>query len=197
MPSGLDRNLALASKKVPFLTGPFSYHQSVCVQYMHLCKIKISLVTNSSLMKNEQVFQLSSALAMIAWLFVIILPRWRWTGRIVLGFIITLFCLIYIFTLSKSFKASDFESFGTLAGVMQLFTSEGAVLAGWIHYLAFDLMVGLFILHQAKKNDIRHWFIIPCLLFTFMLGPVGLLLFLLIRFIKTKQYFADYPSTAK
>ncbi len=144
-------------------------------------------------MNNDHIFQLSSTLAMIAWLFLIFLPKWKWTGRIVLGFIITLFCLVYIFALSKSFNANDFQSFGSLAGVMQLFTSEGAVLAGWIHYLAFDLMVGLFILHEAKNTNIPHWFIIPCLLFTFMLGPVGLLLFLIIRFIKTKKYFLSFP----
>lgn len=143
-------------------------------------------------MTNDQIFQLSSTLAMLGWLLLIFLPGWKWTGRIVLGFIITLFCLVYIFTLSKSFSANDFKSFGTLAGVMKLFTSEGAVLAGWLHYLAFDLMVGLFILHEARKHNISHWFIIPCLVFTFMLGPVGLLLFLLTRYIKTKQYFGSY-----
>lgn len=143
-------------------------------------------------MTNDQIFQLSSTLAMLGWLLLIFLPGWKWTGRIVLGFIITLFCLVYIFTLGKSFSANDFKSFGTLAGVMKLFTSEGAVLAGWLHYLAFDLMVGLFILHEARKHNISHWFIIPCLVFTFMLGPVGLLLFLLTRYIKTKQYFVSY-----
>jgi Domain of unknown function (DUF4281) len=144
-------------------------------------------------MLPAQIFKLSSTLAMIAWLFLIIAPRWKWTGRVVVGFIITLLCIVYAYTLAGTFKADDFKSFNSLSGVMQLFTNEKAVLAGWIHYLAFDLMVGLFILHDSLKNNISHFIIIPCLLLTFMLGPVGLLLYFVIRIIRTKKYFINYP----
>jgi hypothetical protein len=63
--------------------------------------------------------------------------------------------------------------------------------AGWVHYLAFDLMTGLFIKRNALKHGISHWLLIPCLFLTFMFGPIGLLLYFLIRLIITKQYFAD------
>ncbi len=144
-------------------------------------------------MVNAQIFKLASTIAMLAWVLMIVAPKWKWTGRAVIGFVVTLLCIIYIYTLSKSFGQDDFKSFGSLPGVMQLFTNEGAVLAGWVHYLAFDLMVGLFILNDAGKNNISHWLIIPCLFFTFMLGPVGLFLYLLIRMVKTKKYFLNYP----
>jgi hypothetical protein len=74
---------------------------------------------------------------------------------------------------------------------MELFTNPRLVTAGWIHYLAFDLLAGLFIRNNAQKHGISHWILIPCLLFTFMFGPVGLLLYLLIRWMITKSYFAD------
>ena len=144
-------------------------------------------------MSNPQTFQMCNSLALFAWLLLLIAPKWKWTGRTVLGIIITLFCLIYIYLLSGSLNAEDFRNFNSLAGVMQLFTKEGVVLAGWVHYLAFDLMVGMFILHNSVKNKIRHWLIIPCLLLCFMLGPAGLLLYLVIRLLKTKNYFVLYP----
>jgi len=144
-------------------------------------------------MSLSQIFKISNILATIGWLFLLIAPRWKWTGRIIIGFIIILFCLVYIYMLTRSFNTDAFESFISLDGVMQLFRNESAVLAGWIHYLAFDLMVGLFIVHNSLKNSIPHLAVIPCLLLTFMLGPVGLLLYLFIRMLITRRYFISYP----
>ena len=91
---------------------------------------------------------------------------------------------------SRYFTPEDFEKFGSLNGVMELFTDKTAVTAGWVHYLAFDLLTGIWIKKNAQKYNIHHLILIPCLLLTFMLGPIGLLLYLLVRSIKTKQYFA-------
>lgn len=77
--------------------------------------------------------------------------------------------------------------FGSLSSVMKLFTEENAVLAGWIHYLAFDLLVGMWILDQNKNLRIHQLLIAPCLFGTFMFGPIGFLLFTIIRAIKLKQ----------
>ena len=95
--------------------------------------------------------------------------------------------------LTRSFNTDAFESFISLDGVMQLFRNESAVLAGWIHYLAFDLMEGVFIVLNSLKNNIPHLLVIPCLLLTFMLGPVGLLLYMFIRMLITRRYFICYP----
>jgi hypothetical protein len=143
-------------------------------------------------MSHNFIFQVSNNLALIGWLLLIVIPHWRWTKRVIVGILITILSVLYVVYISQSFHAGDFQNFGSLQGIMSLFTNEGAVLAGWIHYLAFDLMVGLFIITNARKNDIKHWVIIPCLLFTFMLGPLGLLLYFIIRFIKTRQYFWEY-----
>jgi hypothetical protein len=74
---------------------------------------------------------------------------------------------------------------------MELFKNRTLVTAGWVHYLAFDLLTGIFIRKNAQKHGINHWLIVPCLLFTFMLGPIGLLLYLLLRWVITKNYFAN------
>ena len=141
-------------------------------------------------MNPDQVFSICSSIVLPGWLLLILAPRWTWTERIITGVIIVLLAATYSYFIFQIFTADTFQSFGSLKGVMQLFTNEKAVLAGWIHYLAFDLMVGLFEVKNAQKHHINHLFIIPCLFLTFMLGPVGLLLFLLIRYFKTRNYFA-------
>ena len=76
--------------------------------------------------------------------------------------------------------------FGSLSSVMDLFTQEHAVLAGWVHYLAFDLLVGMWILDNNKTLGVHQLFIAPCLFLTFMFGPAGFLLFMTIKTIKNK-----------
>ena len=84
--------------------------------------------------------------------------------------------------------------FGSLESVKVLFTVDNAVLAGWVHYLAFDLLVGMWILDQNKELKINHLLIVPCLLGTFMFGPVGFLLFLLIKSLVVKTWLAKAGS---
>ena len=74
--------------------------------------------------------------------------------------------------------------FSSLESVMELFTAEDAVLAGWVHYLAFDLLVGMWIIDQNKDIGLSHFLVVPCLLGAFMLGPVGFLLFMIMKAIK-------------
>jgi len=72
--------------------------------------------------------------------------------------------------------------FTTLAGVQALLSSPGGATVGWIHYLAFDLFVGLWVARNADKYGFARWLQIPILLFVLMLGPLGLILYLLLRF---------------
>jgi uncharacterized membrane protein len=110
---------------------------------------------------------------------------------VLIGVVITLLSIAYASLIFKALAPTDFEKFNTLGGVVSLMSAPGAALVGWIHYLAFDLMVGLFIAANAAKHGISRWVILPCFLFTFMLGPVGLLLYLVIRWSYTKNYFSD------
>ena len=105
--------------------------------------------------------------------------------------VVTILSVLYVVMLAEGMESLDFDSFGSLEGVMQLFTEPSAVVMGWIHYLAFDLMVGWFIVNDAHKHGINRYLTIPCLLFSFMLGPTGLLLYLLLRLILRKNYFLD------
>ncbi len=79
--------------------------------------------------------------------------------------------------------------FGSLEQVATLFESRGLLLAGWVHYLAFDLWVGRWCIDALAAEPpvmgVAHWIgrlvMLPCLMLTFMLGPVGLLAFLAFR----------------
>ena len=141
-------------------------------------------------MNAAQLFKIASALVLPGWLLLIIFPRWQWTDKIITGVIVALLAAAYIYCIAQVFTPGTMKSFGTLEGVMKLFTNETAVLAGWIHYLAFDLMTGLFETKNAQKHNIHHLLVIPCLFLTFMFGPAGLLLYLIIRVFVTKKYFA-------
>ena len=78
--------------------------------------------------------------------------------------------------------------FGTLEGVAILFGNPYVLTAGWIHYLAFDLFIGAWEVQDSQQRNISHWLVILCLLLTFMLGPTGLALYLIIRTVKTRRF---------
>ena len=142
-------------------------------------------------MSPDSVFQTCSTIAMVGWVVLLIIsPFWSNFDKFLIGIIITLFGIVYAWLIFQVFTPGDFEKFGSLNGVMELFTDKTAVTAGWVHYLAFDLLTGIWIKKNAQKYNIHHLIVLPCLLVTFMLAPIGLLLYLLVRSIKTKQYFA-------
>ena len=66
--------------------------------------------------------------------------------------------------------------------MIALFKSPRVVLAGWIHFLAFDLMVGLYIVTDAAQRGIGHLWLLPALFLTLMFGPAGLLLYMAMRY---------------
>ena len=142
-------------------------------------------------MSPDSIFQTCSTIAMVGWIVLLIIsPFWSSFDKFLIGIIITLFAIVYAWLIFQVFTPGDFEKFSSLNGVMDLFTDKTAVTAGWVHYLAFDLLTGIWIKKNAQKYNIHHLILIPCLLLTFMLGPIGFLLYLLVRSIKTKQYFA-------
>ena len=125
------------------------------------------------------------------WLLLVFLPRWKWTlGLICSGIIPFVLGLVYIgLFISQSGNMPEGGGFGSLEAVGILFANPYVMTAGWIHYLAFDLFVGAWELNDSQKQGIPHWFVIPCLLITFILGPAGLALYLIIRTVRTGNLF--------
>ncbi len=138
-------------------------------------------------MKAETIFSIANTLALTGWLLLLFVPRWNWTRKIVIsGAIPLLLSVAYLVIIVTTFGKAD-GGFDSLANVMKLFTNEWATLAGWIHYLAFDLFVGTWETKDAQEKGISHWFVIPCLILTFLLGPIGFLLYHIIRFFAAKK----------
>jgi Domain of unknown function (DUF4281) len=85
--------------------------------------------------------------------------------------------------------------FTTLAGVMALFDSPGGATIGWIHYLAFDLFVGIWAARNADRRGINRIIQVPVLFFILMVGPLGLVLYLILRnFVGAKPENSTAPS---
>ena len=134
-------------------------------------------------MDLARLFDVASWIALPGWLLLVFLPRWRWTQTITAGVLPAILAVIYLvlFILHFGRVEQGFDAFGSLAGVQAAFTIEGMLLAGWIHYLAFDLFVGSWEVRDAQRSGLHHLLVLPCLFLTLMMGPVGLLLYLVLR----------------
>jgi len=139
-------------------------------------------------MDVDRIFILASSIAFISWSLLFIYPYSTRIRQILYGGVVTCFSLLYTGLFISYFDPESFQSFSTLSGLISLFSNKEAVLLGWIHYLAFDLLAGLYISKDAKKNKLGPWIIRPMFFFTFMTGPLGFLLYTIIRTVKVRKY---------
>lgn len=124
----------------------------------------------------EALFGAVSTAALLGWLLLILGPRRRWTRGLIGVGIVGSLCLVYAVLAMAFFFTVPGGGFGTLAEVMRLFTVPEVALAGWVHYLAFDLAVGLWIAQRADAEGVSRWLQAPVLGVTFLFGPLGLLM---------------------
>ena len=138
-------------------------------------------------MEPELLFTICNRAVLPAWLLLLVAPNWQWTRHLVFhAWIPALLGVAYIYCFYIFWPFPDGAGFGSLAQVMVFFQSPYAALAGWIHYLAFDLFIGAWQVRDARRRGVSHFLIIPCLFLTFLAGPVGLLLYFCIRFAVTR-----------
>ncbi|GMN06270.1 ABA4-like family protein [Croceitalea sp. MTPC5] len=139
-------------------------------------------------MTPSEIFSTANMTAMPMWLLLMALPKWKVT-RFLIDYKIVplLLAILYVVFIVRAIQIGGWMDFGSLDSVMALFTEENAVLAGWIHYLAFDLLVGMWMVNQNAKLKIHRLLMVPCLLGTFMFGPVGFALFIILKTIKKQQ----------
>ena len=147
-------------------------------------------------MTAEQVFSIANLIAVAGWLVLIVAARVRWVPSLVTGVMAPLlFAVIYSFLIATHWGEKT-GGFGSIAEVRALFSNDWLLLAGWIHYLAFDLFVGSWQVRDAQKHKIPHLLVIPCLILTFMFGPIGLLLYCIIRLARIRSLRLDSPAAA-
>lgn len=131
-------------------------------------------------MNPRTLFVIFNTGTLLVWFWLIIAPRWTWTKRIVWRAIPILLSGAYTIILTAFFGQAE-GGFDSLENVMRLFTNEWIALAAWIHYLAFDLFVGIWEVRDAQEKSIPHLLVIPCLVLTFLFGPAGFLAYSVIR----------------
>jgi hypothetical protein len=131
-------------------------------------------------MTPDLLFRVLNMIAMAAWLPLVVLPRRRWATTVVPIAIPALLGVVYVVLIAVSLPGSN-GGFSSLAGVRALFDDPHALLAGWAHYLAFDLFIGGWEVRDAQQRGISHLLVVPALALTFLVGPAGLLLYLIIR----------------
>ena len=132
-------------------------------------------------MTPNQIFSAANAVALCGWLLLIIFPDRKWANHLVAGVAIpAAFAALYSVLIAIHYFGSD-GGFSSLPDVARLFANPWLLLAGWIHYLAFDLLIGSWEVRDARGLGIGHVFVVPCLILTFLFGPAGWLLYLGVR----------------
>lgn len=138
-------------------------------------------------MQAAEIFSICNQVILLGWILLIFLPIWKYTEAIILNGLLVVFSSLYAFIILKDIQHFNPESFNSLASVKTLFQKDDAIAAGWIHYLAFDLFVGVYIVQKSKKIGLSRIVYTVTLPFTFMFGPIGYLLFVIFKTIKTKS----------
>jgi hypothetical protein len=132
-------------------------------------------------MSFDQGFSIASTAAMAGWLALLLLPRWPALVSVLRYGLIGALSVAYAVLIMIFFFRVEGGGFNTIGEVRALFMSDGGLLAGWIHYLAFDLFVGMWIAEEADRLGMSRLLQIPILIATFMFGPIGLLMYLASR----------------
>jgi Domain of unknown function (DUF4281) len=129
----------------------------------------------------HSLFQLTGPLAILGWLALVFAPLApRLVDAVAALAIPALLSVAYTALILVNWSDAP-GGFDSLANVMALFTHPAVALAGWVHYLAFDLFVGAWITRTARAERINHLLILPCLVLTFLFGPAGFLAFTALR----------------
>jgi hypothetical protein len=134
-------------------------------------------------MSASQLFSLANPFALLGWavlVLAVVLKRPWWRDAIAGTAWPVLLSVLYIAALAVGWGTTR-GGFSSLAGVRELFSSDWALLAGWVHYLAFDLFVGAWIAAQTEQAKLSRLFLIPILPLTFLFGPMGFFLFIVLR----------------
>lgn len=143
----------------------------------------------------ELVFSVAGTMAMLGWLALAAVPLRHDLPRQVAAVIAVAMAMTYA-ALIGAYLADGHGGFGSLADVARLFEHRGLLLAGWVHYLAFDLLVGAWERTEARRIGLPLLLLVPCLALTFLLGPLGWLLFMGLREFRLRTQAAPAQATA-
>ena len=139
-------------------------------------------------MSLESLYGYLNILIVVGWVLLIFAPRWNVTRVLVrTGLYPSLFAIVYLVLAIVYYNPAEVD-FSSLEGLMQGFTSPGLVVMGWAHYLVFDLFVAIWVVSDSEKLGLKHFWLIPILVLCLMAGPIGFLVYWLVRLGRKKKF---------
>ncbi len=139
-------------------------------------------------MNTDTLFSIANSIALVSWILLVIVPRVKFSRYLIgYGLVPAMLSLVYVYGILTGYEAFTNGGYGSIREVRTLFSYDAILLAGWVHYLAFDLLIGGWIVNDSAKQGFRHWHVIPALVLTFLVGPVGFALYFAMRTIKIRK----------
>jgi hypothetical protein len=131
-------------------------------------------------MSLDLLFSLAGAAAVVGWLALAVVPlRFGFPRTVAVGTALGI-AMLYA-ALIAVYWGQGQGGFESLDAVARLLDTRGLLLAGWVHYLAFDLLLGAWQREEARRIGLPQLVLVPCLLMTFLFGPFGWLMFMAMR----------------
>jgi hypothetical protein len=142
-------------------------------------------------MTPELFFKLINLVSAIGWILILIVSRfWKQADKFLICVVFALLAVAYsYFNFAHIGEAGGAAGFATFEGVTKIFANPWLINAAWAHIVGADLIIGMLIKNNAAKHGLHYGIVVVLLLITIVFTPLGLLLYLLVRWIKTKQYF--------
>jgi hypothetical protein len=154
-------------------------------------------------MTDTQLFTLANTIPLLGWLALCLAPLATAStvtaARVVAVVLAVAYTVMVGFALvsaAMSKNGSAMPDLATLPGLAHAFSDPHVMLIGWVHYLAFDLWTAAWEVEEAGRRGMPHWAVLPCLVLTFLAGPVGLVVFLLLR-IRWTRMAGKVPSQSR
>jgi hypothetical protein len=143
-------------------------------------------------MTAAELFTLVNLAVLPGWILLALLPAWKWTRVLAAYAIPGLLSALYLVVMVSDVDMKT-GGFGSIEQVGRLFQNEWLLLAGWVHYLAFDLFVGAWEVRDAQRLEVPHLLVVPCLALTFVAGPVGLTAYFVVRAAVVRKWPGEEP----
>ena len=131
---------------------------------------------------TDTAYFLANASVVPVWALMVFAPRATLTERLTSTPLIpVLYGMLYITLVIAHFFIGGEGDMWTLDGLRLSFTRDLVLLLAWVHYLCFDMVVGMWALRDAKRLQLSWWMVGPCLVLMLFLGPAGFVCYVLVR----------------
>jgi hypothetical protein len=142
----------------------------------------------------ESYFQVTNTVALVAWIFLVMVPGTRVVSGVLCAVVVpALLAVTYAGIIVWKLTANGMPpgDVMTLAGLRSVFSDDWVFAAAWTHYLAFDMVVGAWIARDSVRHGLSWMLRTPALVFTFLAGPLGFLLYVIGRGILRRTVNAE------